>query len=54
VNAVMNVRFLKMLGNYRVTIQLVAPRVVLSSTELAIIIIIVVIINYLNCCCTYK
>jgi hypothetical protein len=32
VNAVM--RFNKMLGNYRVAAQLVASRVVLSSTEL--------------------
>jgi hypothetical protein len=34
VNSVMNLRFHKMLGNYRVAAQLVASRVVLSSTEL--------------------
>jgi hypothetical protein len=33
VKAVMNLRFHKMLGNYRVATQLVASRVVLSSTE---------------------
>jgi hypothetical protein len=34
VNSVMNLRCHKMLGNYRVAAQLVASRVVLSSTEL--------------------
>jgi hypothetical protein len=34
VNAVMNFGFHKMLGNYRVAAQLLASRVVLSSTEL--------------------
>jgi hypothetical protein len=34
VNAVRNLRFYKMLGNYRVATQLVGARVVLSSTEL--------------------
>jgi hypothetical protein len=34
VNAVMNLRFQKMLGNYLVATQLVAVRVVLSSIEL--------------------
>jgi hypothetical protein len=36
VNTVMNLRVHKMLGIYRVTAQLVASRVVLSSTELVI------------------
>jgi hypothetical protein len=36
VKAVMNLRFHKMLGNYRVAAHLVASRVVLSSTELVI------------------
>jgi ABC-type enterochelin transport system permease subunit len=36
-----------MLGNYRVAAQLVASRVVLSSTELVIIIIIIIIIGEL-------
>jgi hypothetical protein len=34
VNAVMNLRVLEIAGNYRVAAQLVASRVVLSSTEL--------------------
>jgi hypothetical protein len=34
VNAVINLRVPKMLGNYRVAAQLVASRVVISSTEL--------------------
>jgi hypothetical protein len=34
VNSVMNLRFHKILGNYRVAAQLVASRVELSSTEL--------------------
>jgi hypothetical protein len=33
VNSVLNLRFHKMLGNYRIVAQLVASRVVLSSTE---------------------
>jgi hypothetical protein len=34
VNAVMNLRVIKMLGYYKAPTQLVASRVVLSSTEL--------------------
>jgi hypothetical protein len=34
VNAVMNFRFHKMVGNYRVATQLAGSRVVLSSIEL--------------------
>jgi hypothetical protein len=36
VNMVMSLRFYKMLGNYRVATQLVASRIVLSSTKLVI------------------
>jgi hypothetical protein len=36
VNSVMNLRFHKMLGIYQAAAQLVATRVVLSSTELVI------------------